>query len=142
MERLRALGVGVAPRSVDLMVTIQWNTDATDVDLHVIDPSGEVCYYNSPRTRAGGFLTADVTTGHGPERFVQETATAGTYDVSVRYYRSDERRTSLRSYVLATIHEDWGRPTQTTLRRVLALDAADQRVDVVSVKRAGPAAAR
>ncbi len=28
-------------RSADLLVTITWNTDNTDVDLHVFEPSGE-----------------------------------------------------------------------------------------------------
>ena len=27
----------------DLLITIRWNTDMTDVDLHVHEPSGEEC---------------------------------------------------------------------------------------------------
>jgi uncharacterized protein YfaP (DUF2135 family) len=46
-------------KSCDLVVIVGWNTDRTDVDLHVTDPAGEECNYQhvtpssaatSPRT--------------------------------------------------------------------------------------------
>ncbi len=50
---------------------ITWNTDTTDVDLHVIEPSGEECFYRHRNTRrSGGRLTQDVTQGYGPEMYV------------------------------------------------------------------------
>ena len=59
------LGVG----NPDLIVTMMWNTDRTDVDLHILEPSGEECFYKNPNTRAGGRITADVTEGFGPEMY-------------------------------------------------------------------------
>ena len=38
-------------RQADLRVTISWNTDATDVDLWVIEPDGTKCFYQH-RTHA------------------------------------------------------------------------------------------
>ena len=37
----------------DLVAIILWNTDGTDVDLHVTEPRGEECYYRHQHTAAG-----------------------------------------------------------------------------------------
>jgi len=50
----------------DIVLIINWNTNNTDVDLHVIDPTGEECYYRNRETKIGGKLTIDVTEGYGP----------------------------------------------------------------------------
>lgn len=39
--------------SIRLWISISWLTDANDVDLHVIDPDGEECYYGHTSTRLG-----------------------------------------------------------------------------------------
>ncbi|MBW2456590.1 MAG: hypothetical protein JRI68_18880, partial [Deltaproteobacteria bacterium] len=44
--RLASLGTQLGADRQDLVVMITWNTDHTDVDLHVIEPSGEECYYS------------------------------------------------------------------------------------------------
>jgi hypothetical protein len=63
---------------------MSWRTDRTDVDLHVTDPSGEEALYFHPDTKIGGHLTADVTTGFGPEMFVLEKAIPGAYEARGR----------------------------------------------------------
>jgi tetratricopeptide (TPR) repeat protein len=56
-------------QSADLLITMMWNTDQTDVDLHVIEPSGEECFYSHRKTRSGGHITRDITDGFGPEMY-------------------------------------------------------------------------
>src|SRR5262249_28781853 len=66
-ERLQSIGRQFAPS--DLRVTISWNTDATDIDLWVIEPDGTKCFYGQRSTRNGGELSEDQREGYGPERY-------------------------------------------------------------------------
>ena len=43
-----------------LRITLAWETDANDVDLHVVDPDGEECFYNHKSTAAGLELYEDI----------------------------------------------------------------------------------
>ncbi len=71
---------------LNLSVVLSWDTDGTDVDLHVIDPSGEECDYTNKETEAGGRLDVDDTDGFGPEIFTLANALAGTYRIFVHYF--------------------------------------------------------
>lgn len=75
--------------SRDVKVVLTWDTP-TDVDLWVIDPKGEKCYYANRSTKLGGNLDVDITTGFGPETFTMASAYPGTYAVQVQYYSSSE----------------------------------------------------
>jgi uncharacterized protein YfaP (DUF2135 family) len=76
----------VPGRNVKVLLT--WDTP-TDVDLWVIDPKGEKCYYGHPSTAAGGNLDVDVTTGYGPETFTMAKSMPGNYSVQAQYYSSN-----------------------------------------------------
>jgi tetratricopeptide (TPR) repeat protein len=69
-----------------LRVTLAWETDANDVDLHVVDPAGEECYYAHKSTRAGLSLYEDITQGLGPEVIRTSDLDRGTYHIGVRYF--------------------------------------------------------
>jgi len=71
----------------DVKVVLTWDTE-TDVDLWVIDPKGEKCYYSHASTSSGGNLDMDNTSGYGPETFTMEKALKGEYTVQVQYYGS------------------------------------------------------
>ncbi|MCU0286450.1 MAG: hypothetical protein MUF15_08620 [Acidobacteria bacterium] len=74
----------------DIKIILSWDTDGTDVDLHVYNPSGEECYYGSRETKEGGVLDVDITDGYGPEVFTQANAVKGEYRVKVHYYSSHD----------------------------------------------------
>lgn len=76
-----------APRT-DLQVLLTWDTNGTDLDLRVTDPSGEECYHGNRRTAAGGVLEVDDTDGFGPEIFLLPAAPRGEYRVAVACYDS------------------------------------------------------
>jgi len=95
-HRAAELTEKIGVKKADVVVTITWNTDNTDVDLHVIEPSGEECFYGHRSTRSGGELTRDVTQGYGPEMYVLPTAPKGEYRVSAHYFASDRNRASAR----------------------------------------------
>lgn len=117
----------------DLLITITWNTDDTDVDLHVTEPSGEECYYGHRTTRSGGLLTADVTEGYGPEMYVLSKAPAGKYQVRAKYFASNENRASARTKVYATITKGWGRADEEVETVVVTLETGKDVHDLATV---------
>lgn len=90
--------IGVDPRFLDpvavgLRVVLSWDADNTDIDLWVIDPSGDTAIYSQPRTRTGGHMSQDFTQGYGPEVYTIRRPLPGTYRVKVNYF--GDRRQSL-----------------------------------------------
>ena len=80
--RLATLAAAEVRDTADLAALIFWNTDGTDVDLHVTEPGGEECYYAHRQTAGGGRISQDVTTGYGPEIYIlprapRESTTCG-----------------------------------------------------------------
>jgi tetratricopeptide (TPR) repeat protein/Mg-chelatase subunit ChlD len=119
--RLATLAVQCDVKKADLLVTIAWNTDGTDVDLHVTEPDGEECYYGHTTTKSGGRISRDVTAGLGPEMYVLSQAPSGTYHVQAHYFASDANRTSARTKVYATICEGWATPAEPLSHKAVSL---------------------
>lgn len=74
-----------------LSVLLSWDTNQTDIDLHVISPDGQHVWYGQRVAGNGGALDVDVTTGYGPEIFSTPAPLKGTYLVYVNYYGSGPR---------------------------------------------------
>ncbi len=102
--------------TADLRVTITWNTDNTDIDLWVTDPSGDKCFYSNPNAANGGELLDDVTGGFGPERYRDTHAEPGRYRVEVHYYGNNGNRLSAQTQVRATVVRFGGTPLATVQR--------------------------
>ncbi len=119
----------------DLVVMITWNTDSSDVDLHVTEPGGEECYYSNRRTKLGGELTQDVTQGYGPEMYVMKRAKGGTYAVRAHYFASQRNRASARTKVMAQVIENWGTPNERITEKTVTLADGKQMHDILDVKR-------
>jgi uncharacterized protein YfaP (DUF2135 family) len=78
-----------APRK-DLRITLTWDTNGTDMDLWVTEPSGEKCFYSYKETKIGGSLDTDVTDGYGPETYTLSRCVKGSYKVEVHYFGGKE----------------------------------------------------
>jgi tetratricopeptide (TPR) repeat protein len=133
--RLDALSTQVGMGRADLVVTIMWNTDNTDVDLHVTEPSGEECFYGHRDTRSGGQLTQDVTQGYGPEMYVLRDAPGGSYEVRAHYFASDTNRMTARTKVYATVFENWGSKDERVTEKVVTLEAGKEFHEIALVQR-------
>jgi len=120
-SRLETLKRDAKVAQADIVVTMMWNTDRSDVDLHVIDPNDEECYYEHRQTKMGGRLSTDITDGFGPEMFWLPNAEDGTYRVAVNYYNADNLRTGMRSKVYVTVYRNFGRKNQTISRKTVSL---------------------
>ncbi len=123
------------PDRPELVVTMFWNTDRTDVDLHVAEPTEEVCNYQRRQTRIGGQITSDITTGYGPEMYWLPKAAAGNYRVEAHYFRNDANRTSLACRVLVAVvqRDDSGKRTRSV--HVVRLNAKDDKRAITTVHR-------
>ena len=112
-------------QKADLMVIITWNTDNTDVDLHVKEPSGEVCNYKHMRTASGGFLSNDATDGFGPEMYFIAKAAKGKYRLSIDYYSSSRVQTEAKSKILLDVYKYWGTPKEEHYQKIIVLKKSD-----------------
>ncbi len=119
----------------DLAALIFWNTDGTDVDLHVVEPNGEECYYQHTETASGGHISRDVTTGYGPELYLLPTAPSGLYRLSAHYFATDANRASTRTKVLAFIYEGWGTRDERVTIKAVALTGRSESHELAAVKR-------
>lgn len=133
MSRLSTLAAQFSPAKADVVVMITWNTDSTDVDLHVIEPSGEECYYAHRKTAMGGELTADVTQGFGPEMYVLPGAASGTYQIKAHYFASDRNRAGARTKVQAVVFEGWGTAREKVTEKVVTLELGKDTHDIATV---------
>lgn len=132
-RRLAELAGTVSPAEADLVVMITWNTDHTDVDLHVIEPSGEECYYRHRKTRQGGEITQDVTQGYGPEMYVLPRGARGKYEIIAHYYASDANRQSARTKVQATVVKGWGTRAEKVIDTTVTLAVGKNKHPIATV---------
>jgi hypothetical protein len=71
---------------LDVRAVLTWDADNSDMDLWVVDPDGEKCYYGNQNTQLGGRLSRDFTGGYGPEEFSLRRARPGKYRVYANYF--------------------------------------------------------
>lgn len=95
-----ALATPPALEDVEFHIRLSWDTDLTDVDLHLLGPGGRMwtcagdCYFSNPNPNWGDandfrddpFLDVDDVDGFGPENINLEAPAPGTYRVLVHYW--------------------------------------------------------
>jgi len=99
----------VRPR---VRVLLSWDSDNTDLDLHVISPVGEHVYYGDRVGAAGTALDIDVTTGYGPEIVASPLGTPGTWLVYVNYYGGETGDDAPLTTAQVSIITDEGTPRE------------------------------
>jgi len=132
--RLDSVQKAFDPGKLDLLVALSWNTDGTDVDMHIIEPTGEECYYQHRDTKIGGPLSQDVTQGYGPEMYTLANAKPGTYHIKAKYFASDANRASTRTKVSATIIQNWGTEQERILHKTVTLRYGKEKHDILTIK--------
>jgi hypothetical protein len=118
----------------DLRIVLTWDADATDIDLHVVEPTGEEVYYSHKLSTAGGLVSNDFTQGYGPEEYLVRKALPGKYQIRVKYFGSQAQRLMGPVTVRVDIFTHFGRPTQRVRSVLLRLEDAKDMVDVAEVK--------
>lgn len=127
----------VHPLEMDLRVTIGWDTDMSDMDLHTIDPTGEECFYQHRLTTNGGRNSFDITQGYGPEEFMVRNALNGDYRIRTHYYGQRAQKMIGPVTLYAEIVTDFGRPEEKCETLMFRLATRDEMVDVATVTTKG-----
>jgi hypothetical protein len=127
----------VHPLEMDLRVTIGWDTDMSDMDLHTFDPTGEECFYQHRLTTNGGRNSFDITQGYGPEEFMVRAALNGDYRIKTHYYGQRAQKMIGPVTLYAEITTDFGRPEEKTETLMFRLASRDEMVDVATVATKG-----
>jgi tetratricopeptide (TPR) repeat protein len=81
-------------RPLDLRVVLSWDSDNTDIDLHLIDPNGEEAFYGHALSYQGGRVSPDNTAGYGPEEYTLKRAKPGKYRVEINFYGHQQQAIS------------------------------------------------
>jgi tetratricopeptide (TPR) repeat protein len=131
-ERLARLSS--TDQNVDLRVTISWNTDATDVDLWVIEPDGTKCFYQHNRTKSGGELSQDQTQGYGPERYQVVKALKGRYRILVHYFGTNPNLLAGETHVNVVVTRFAGTLHEETQRHTVVLRKQGEEAEVCEVE--------
>jgi len=104
-----------------LVVTLWWNTNGTDIDLHMSPDNGTThCYYRS-LTAGEMKLDYDNTSGYGPEHITIDNATGtNTYKIKVYYYADHNTNdppstTPTTAHITATVNGITKLSTSSTL---------------------------
>jgi uncharacterized protein YfaP (DUF2135 family) len=103
--------------------------DNTDIDLHVTDPHGEECSFRNDKTKIGGRISADITSGYGPEQFLLKKAVKGKYRVYVNYYGDSQFVSNGPSTIMAEVYTKYADKTEHRKVICLQMSNADKRGD-------------
>ena len=117
----------------DLVVVLSWDTNGTDIDLHVTEPAGEECFYSHKTTASGGALDHDNTTGLGPETYALRRAKPGKYKIDVEYFAGAPV-----TVATVRIYRNRNGDNETLATKTVELTKAKERVtvDIVDVPEA------
>jgi len=100
----------LAPIVVDFRVSIIWDTDMTDVELEVWEPSGEKCNSFHNKSESGGMISRNFSHGYGPEEYLARNAQHGKYQIWVKLFSSMQKYTG--TTILVKIWAYFGDPTK------------------------------
>jgi hypothetical protein len=117
----------VARLDVDIRVVLDWNTDATDMDLWIDEPNGERAFYGHQLTTIGGHMSNDMTGGYGPEEYLLRRAAGGTYEIRIDTYATDQLNPNGTTTVRGTLFRNYGRANEA--RETFEIDLKDERND-------------
>lgn len=118
---------------VDIRILLTWDTDLTDIDLWVIEPSKEKCYYSHSRTTIGGFMTKDFTRGYGPEVYMLRKGMTGEYTIKANFYGSNQQTLTGGTTIQATIITNYGRPNEERKAITLRLKEKKEEVSIGTI---------
>ncbi|MDM8555993.1 DUF2135 domain-containing protein [Desulfococcaceae bacterium HSG7] len=115
---------------LDIRISMSWDADNTDVDIHIFEPTGEHAYYSHNLTAIGGLVSRDFTDGYGPEEYVIRKAIPGDYIIKAHYYGSSQQDICGPCTVIVTAFTNYGRSTENKQILTLRLDTPGDQIQV------------
>lgn len=108
----------LAKMPVDIRIIMNWNQMDVDLDLHIIEPNGEECYYAHKETQAGARFSKDFTEGYGPEQYLIRNGLKGKYQIKTNYFGERELTESGPATVMVEIYTTRAEKTTKTLKTI------------------------
>ncbi|WP_343695757.1 VIT domain-containing protein [Flavobacterium sp.] len=108
----------MAKMPVDIRIIMNWNQMDVDLDLHVIEPTGEECYYSHTSTAIGGRFSKDFTEGYGPEQYIIRNAAKGKYQIKSNYFGETELTENGPATIMVEIYTTKAGKTSRTLKTI------------------------
>ncbi len=118
---------------LDIRIVMTWDADMTDIDLWVLEPSGEKAYYGHNRTLIGGLVSRDFTQGYGPEEYLIKKAMKGTYKVQANYFGAGAPTVTGPVTLQLDIYSNYGRADEKHKAITLRLTDKKEVIDVGEV---------
>jgi Ca-activated chloride channel homolog len=118
---------------VDMRIILTWDTDLTDMDLWVIEPTGEKCMYNHARTMIGGRMSRDFTRGYGPEEYFVRRGMPGEVQIQVNYYGSGQVTLTGGTTIQIDVFTNYGRADESKRSITKRLTTNKEVVDIGEV---------
>ncbi|WP_152561081.1 VIT domain-containing protein [Flavobacterium sp. ASV13] len=103
---------------VDIRIIMNWNQMDVDLDLHVIEPTGEECYYSHTSTEIGGRFSKDFTQGYGPEQYLIRNAVKGKYQIKTNFFGETTLTENGPATVMIEIYTTKAGKTSRTLKTI------------------------
>jgi TonB-dependent SusC/RagA subfamily outer membrane receptor len=108
----------LAKMPVDIRIIMNWNQMDVDLDLHVIEPTGEECYYSHTSTQIGGRFSKDFTEGYGPEQYIMRNAVKGKYQIKTNYFGESELTENGPATIMVEIYTTKAGKVSRTLKTI------------------------
>ncbi|KQB40816.1 TonB-dependent outer membrane receptor, SusC/RagA subfamily, signature region [Flavobacterium aquidurense] len=103
---------------VDIRIIMNWNLMDVDLDLHIMEPNGEECYYGHKDTQAGARFSKDFTQGYGPEQYLIRNAIKGKYQIKTNYFGETELTQNGPATIMVEIYTTRAGKTTKTLKTI------------------------
>ena len=111
-----------------------WDTDLTDIDLHVSEPNGEDAYYNNKLTEKGGLVSYDFTRGYGPEVYSIRKAEKGLYKIKTNYYSNNSPSAIGPVTVQLDIYTNYGRENEKHKSTTVQLKSTEKEIVIGEIQ--------
>jgi len=109
---------------------LTWNTDATDMDLWIIEPDGTKIYYQNKKSKFGGILSTDFTGGYGPEEYVIKNIEKGKYAIKVNYFGNSSSKLDTAVTLKVDVYKNYGRNNESHKIFIKTLDTKSKVIDI------------
>lgn len=97
---------------MDIRIVLTWSGNDTDIDLWVTEPGGEKVGYSHPASANGGQISADFTSGYGPEEYRIRRALKGKYEILAHFYSSSSAKILGAVTIQADVFTNFARKNQ------------------------------
>ncbi|QHI36772.1 TonB-dependent receptor SusC [Kordia antarctica] len=118
---------------VDVRIVIDWNHNDTDIDLWVVDPTGEKAYYSHKDTKIGGKMSDDLTQGYGPEEFMLKDAIDGEYNIFINHFSDRVQKISGPTILKVTLYTNYGTENEKKKITIVRLAKVKGKLEVGSL---------